>query len=375
MNGIILSLLLLLSGQFTIPYRTTSAVTPPACGTYTHYRVITVPTQSGLSGNLTNYPVLVSNTYAYLATVANGGLVQNSNGYDVGFFTDNTCATKLPWETETYTAASGLVNYWVQVPTISHTGAITFVMAYDNSGITTDQSNPTGVWPATFQGVYHLPNGTTLTYFDSTSNANTGANSSTPATATTGEIDGAAAFGGSSHIILNPTSSGDNLVAHGAAWTNELWVNGSSFANAYNCVLCEREDPTHTYATMVKSNGKLALYLVNSAGAFVDYDGTGSHTLSANTWYLIAFTYDNSAGLIGYVNGASDGTAAANGSLATIVNFEVALGYHPSVSSRTWNGSLDEARVADTALSADWILTDYNSQSSPSTFYSVGSQF
>lgn len=343
--------------------------TAAACGTYTNYRVITIPAQAGLSGNLTNYPVLISGTYSYLATVANGGKVQNASGYDVGFFTDNTCSTKLPWETETYTASTGLVNYWVQIPTISKTASVTFVLAYNNASISTDQSNPTGTWPSTFQGVYHLPNGTTLTENDSTINANNGSNSS--ATATTGEIDGASAFNGSAHITLNANG---NLIAHGSAWSSETWVNATSLGNAYNCTLCEGETLNAVWAAMIKSNGKLALYTQSNSGTSVNYDGTGSHTLLTGTWYLIAMTYDSSAGLVGYVNGASDGTGAAAGVLQTGVIRDVALAYHPSIAGRNLTGSVDEARVANTALSADWILTDYNSQSSPATFYSVGTE-
>lgn len=342
----------------------------PANG-WLHYRVITVAAQSSLSGNLTDYPLLISGTYSYLATVANGGLVQNTNGYDVGFFTDTNCTTKLPWEVETWTAGSGLVNYWVQVPSISKTASITFVMAYDNSSISTDQSNKTGTWPSTFQGVYHLPNGTSLTVNDSTSNANNATNNG--ATATSGKIDGAASFVSASSQYVELASNG-NLVATGTAWASSAWVYASSFPGAYNSIIQQNEDSTHVWAMMVKSNGTLALYTVDHVGSVIDYDGTGSHTLSTGTWYLVTMTYSSTAGLVGYVNGAVDGTAAAGSTFPTSEALAVSLGQWGTNNSRFWNGNLDEARIANTALSADWIATDYASQSSPSTFYSVGSQ-
>jgi hypothetical protein len=40
----------------------------------------------------------------------------------------------------------------------------------------------------------------------------------------------------------------------------------------------------------------------------------------------------------------------------------------------TLTGDIDEVRFSQVARSTDWIATDYASQSSPSTFYSVGSQ-
>jgi len=39
--------------------------------------------------------------------------------------------------------------------------------------------------------------------------------------------------------------------------------------------------------------------------------------------------------------------------------------------SRYWHGVLDEVHISSGARSADWIATEYNNQSSPSTFYSI----
>ena len=37
-------------------------------------------------------------------------------------------------------------------------------------------------------------------------------------------------------------------------------------------------------------------------------------------------------------------------------------------------GSVDEARISNVARSADWVMTEYNNQSSPSTFYTLGAE-
>lgn len=39
-----------------------------------------------------------------------------------------------------------------------------------------------------------------------------------------------------------------------------------------------------------------------------------------------------------------------------------------------FNGEVEEFRRSNVARSADWIKTDYNSQNSPSTFYTVGGE-
>jgi hypothetical protein len=42
--------------------------------------------------------------------------------------------------------------------------------------------------------------------------------------------------------------------------------------------------------------------------------------------------------------------------------------------SNYFGGNIDEARVSGVAASSSWILTEYNNQSSPSTFYIIGAQ-
>jgi hypothetical protein len=64
---------------------------------------------------------VISGTYSYLATVANGGLVQNPNGYDIIFTSDCAGTQKLDHEIESYRPATGTVAFWVRIPTLSHT--------------------------------------------------------------------------------------------------------------------------------------------------------------------------------------------------------------------------------------------------------------
>jgi hypothetical protein len=144
--------------------------------------------------------------------VANGGRVQDSNGYDIIFTSDSGCVTKLNHEVETYNASTGAVRYWVKVPTVFHATDTTLYMCYGNSGITANQSNPTGVWDSNFTGVYHLGDGTTLNANDSTSNANNG--TATSVSAVAGPVAGGASFNGStSKVDLGAGSSFDNWTA------------------------------------------------------------------------------------------------------------------------------------------------------------------
>ena len=143
--------------------------------------------------------------------------------------------------------------------------------------------------------------------------------------------------------VLPQLSTGQSFTA---------WVIPWGFTAAYASVMSRYElNITNTFTILVKSNGKLALYLTTSTSATVDYDGTGANTLSAGKVYFLALTYNSTAGLVGYVNGAVDGTAAASGVLGTGSQTNW-VGAHPSITGRYFQGVIDDPRIYNRALSA-----------------------
>lgn len=336
-----------------------------SCGSFVHCRAITVD-HTKVPSNQSNFPVLVSGTYSYLATVGNGGFATNSNGYDIGFYSDSGITTKLDWETELWTASNGLVVYWVRIPTVSSSVDTVFYMAYGNASITTDQSNKTGVWDTNFKGIWHLPNGTTLGATDSTSSANNG--TITGATAGTGQIDGAGAFSGSGQYISGGVVSAASFPATLSCW----FKSGAS--STFGVMLSVDANANDGFRIGLGGSNKPEAAI----GGVAVYDFTALSTLSTGTWYFLTVTFSGNGGsAIAYL-------AAAGGSLA---NQTLSIGtpsgamnkFHLGVrgdlnSLTTWNGSLDELRYSNIARAADWITAEYNNQNSPSTFYTVGSQ-
>ena len=344
---------------------------------FTYSRSLTIDHTKCGSTDSTNFPVLVSLSHSTLKIIGSGGHIQNSTTQaaptvtmpaDLVFTSDSAGVTKIPWEVEFWDSVSGILVVWVNIGTVSHTVDTPFYMFYGDSTVTTAQNtssnSPANVWDANFKGVYHLGDGSSLGANDSTTNGNNG--TITSATAAAGQIDGAASFGGAAKIALgtalNPASSGR---------TYEAWVNASSLPNAYNSVVSVGEMPTSVFTILVKSNGKLALYLVNSTNAAISYDGTGSHTLSTGTWYHIVLTYNSTSGLMGYVNGEIDNIPAANGTLA-LSTLVTDIGDHPNITGRNWNGLIDEVRISNVARSVDWVLTEYNNQNAPGNIGTPG---
>jgi hypothetical protein len=74
---------------------------------YAHRRVITIDHTRVPNTDQTNFPLLFSGAYSYLATTSNGGNVTNSNGYDIIFTSDAAGTSTLAFEQEGYNASTG----------------------------------------------------------------------------------------------------------------------------------------------------------------------------------------------------------------------------------------------------------------------------
>jgi hypothetical protein len=353
---------------------------------YTNMRTITINSTQVPNTNQTNFPVLISlpaNTYADLKTVANGGSVTNANGYDILFTSDAAGTQPLAYERESYSGTTGAMIDWVNVPTVSHTANTVIYLFYGNSLVTTDQSNATGTWDSNYIGVWHLPNGTTLSAHDSTSNGDNGTING--ATATTGQIDGGASFNGSGNDI---TFSGGAIGATSvtvSAWMYTKGFTQATFGSGSDgaVVFGTRDADANVSPTLVISpvgGSQHAIFTCDSSGLAVGAEG--ATTISTGQWYYFVGTFSSTgSGTYGgtwnvYVNGVQDNSSTNNFDLAGSCSGTFSGATWFAATNGQWNGTsdvnLDELRVSKSVRSADWIATEYNNQSSPSTFYSVG---
>lgn len=330
---------------------------------YTYRRTITLDHTKVPNTDQSNFPVLISGSYSYLATVPNGGSVQNVNGYDVIFTSDSTCSTPLNHDVEAYTT-SGVVNYWVKVPAISHTSDTVIYMCYGNSSVTTNQSNPMGVWDSNFKAVYHLRDGTTLSGADSTANGNTGTKGAS-ATAASARIGGGMSLtgttGGNEHV-----SVASNAGLRASTITVSAWVKTTDASGNRHAVT---EDNNSTRNWTLRQTA--TQFQFTTFDAFLNQTTAGSTTnFSLNTWHYLVGVFDGVTGKAKlYVDGSNTVTTQAPVALNT-GTVDLHIG-QKSDGSSVWKGTLDEVRYSNIVRSADWIATEYNNQNSPSTFYSI----
>ena len=347
---------------------------------YSYCKVVTtsVSMVSGTS-DLTNYPLTVILTDADLRTVGNGGLVNNANGYDIGFYPNcSGSGTALKWEMESYSATTGAIVAHVLRPTLSHTTNDTIGMYYGGS-FSSFQSTPSAVWDANYKGVWHLPDGSSLSVADSTG-LNTATNHGAAPTA--GKVDGAGSFASSSSQYIDMGNASGLQIT--SAVTIEGWINTTNLANdgvTYRRPFskCSGTSQTALGYEIVLAPGASGwadnkLYFQTGKGTSGGLNAAVANTaVSVGVWYHVVGVYDGATGAI-YINGAPQASAfSASGAIVDSGNnFAIGnIGANNDNGSH-WNGAADEVRVSNIARSADWILTQYRNQSAPGTYISTG---
>jgi len=337
-------------------------------------RALTVLHAQVPNSDQTNFPVLVSGIFPWLASAANGGSVQSGGGYDIVFTGDASGNQKLNWEVEKYDPVSGQFIAWVLLPVVSHTSDTTFYLWYGNAAIRADQSNPQGTWDSNFSGVWHLGDGTMLAGSESTSNASTATNSGVGGIA--GRIYGGGSFDGKSgymQVADVPTLDLDRT----DSFTFEFWMNTSQTANA---VLLEKLDATETGYQVALVGGNLDYYLAHDAVNLNNLSVHSSFPINDGTWHHVALTYSgtsNTSGVGMYIDGNRNPFIINRDNLtASFANSDpLDFGRRRFSDSIYFNGLLDEIRISKgVARSADWIKAEYNNQNNPAAFLSFGAE-
>ena len=312
-----------------------------------------------------------------MKTTANGGNIYNSNGYDI-IFRASDGITQLDHEIENYdgSASGGTLVAWVRIPTLSYTANTVIYMYYGNAGISSPTANRTGVWNSNYMGVWHLAE-TSGDAQDSTSYNTSGTVSGTITRGASGKIssgfdcytnaevnwgdpaDGHLDFGTGSFTV-SAWLNIDAMVSAGA-WPQPIWKgNSGTYWTGYTL---EYDDANNTY-----------YFLIDDATSQSGYTSPGA-TFLDDTWYYIVGVVDRTNNRLRiYKNGVEVGTGTSIVGVGSVSNTSnLAIG----ADSGGWgwfDGLIDEVRVSSVARDACWIGTEYNNQSNPGTFITLGSE-
>ncbi|MHA3962388.1 MAG: LamG-like jellyroll fold domain-containing protein, partial [Candidatus Thorarchaeota archaeon SMTZ1-45] len=328
-----------------------------------------------VASDLTDFPVLIDIYDSDLKTKV------QSDGDDIMFTSDGR---SLPHEIEIfnqqYNSTHAHLVAWVRVD-ISSMSDTLITMYYANPAIG-NQENPVEVWRNQYQGVWHLgddPSGALPApqIIDSTYKGNDGTTygSMTQSDRVIGHIGNAVDFDGSNDYVdcgnTTPLTVGYNDFAMSVWFASTdldvpLAMKGAIGTNAYRYMIsitgsgtvkAEIDDNSGTpgkisiysasalndgfwhYAVMVRAGSWLHLYIDGSEVPTSPVDITGYGNINSVEPFLIA-ACDN------YDNAGS-----------------------PNLFARA---IIDEVRVLHDTISSQWILTEYNNQLDPPSFYAVG---
>ena len=180
-----------------------------------------------------NFPMVVAGTFAFLIDAANGGNVQNPNGYDIIFSSTPDGANPIPFERTTYNGATGDAQFWVSISALSSSVDTVLYICWNNPNISTDQQDPAGVWAPlgigaaqpnpNYHGVYHLEEASNP-YKDSSGygNDSTGSLDTGYGVQAAGLIGKCQQFNGAQGIAA-PGAVMNNGTAN-TAWSFSAWV-------------------------------------------------------------------------------------------------------------------------------------------------------
>jgi hypothetical protein len=336
----------------------------------------------------TNFPALISGTYADFATTANGGKVSNSCNQTVGnnvtsvpcdlIFTSDAAGTQLlSWEYETYTATTGAVNIWVNVPNLAN--GTTIYAWYGQPSVTTSQSTPSATW-SNYMAVYHMkenPAGGAPQLNDSTGNGNnaTMQGAAVAGQQQPGEIDGSIGFTSSTWANLSSTSAFS--FERTDSFSLSGWIKIGSNTNGQ--ILTKQSAAENSgwmlFQNPVGASPAIEFGLIGTSAQTFALARTNS--ISMGTWHYVVATYSGTsttAGMNIYVDGVPQTLTSISNNLSTTILNNLA----PAINSRATadlesSDGMDELRVSTkgVVLTPAWVTASYNNESSPATFFTV----
>lgn len=340
-----------------------------------NYMMSFTPAAGKVSGNLSNFPILVRLSAARHQNFNPADC--GENGANLRFALED--GTVLAHEIDTWNA-DGESLVWVNVPSLEGSTKITAYWGVKDAA-SAPTVNPADTWPD-FVAVYHLGEGGTTANDSSGNNYTAVLSDGSASSGSSPKVGGCANVSGYFQTSETALATGVKPLTDWSKLTISAWIS----VDAWNAGGNDRENISLANKMSGDNNGgfhcryfassstnqrKPVFALVRNSGSngspAKDNWTTPLDSASAGNWRYLTCTMDGSSGTH-YVNGVSKGTHTfTGGGIAAPINqpplkFGVA---NVSVSDG-FAARMDELRIRNGAASAAWIAADYAQQNSSS---------
>ena len=282
--------------------------------------------------------------------VANIGSITLAEAQSGRFYTDSSLVTEVAREVVAAnelhfkgTSVSSASEFWFDYDGIRADYAVT------------DTYGRNAVW-SDYAAVYHLK--------DTTDSTGTNTLTQVNATFASAKIGNGSSHDGSGDYFYAANNASFNFGDNGDL-TFTTWLKTTTnkdFAAIASKVNLPSSPVTQTWIFTAMADRTLQ---GNNGGSWV---GKSSGTITASAWNYVAMKVSSST-VYYYINGSEDSNTYSF-SYTDKTTDELGLGTWFSASP-TFDlaGQLDEARLRGSALSADWITTEYNNQNDNGAFW------
>jgi len=207
-----------------------------------------------------------------------------------------------------------------------------------------------------------LPNGIVAEYkMDGNANDNSGNHNTGKATDVSAQTDrfgygkSALSFNGTSSKVTVPNSN----VLNSDYATIAFWVKPTALPVTGEAFLVSNGGWQSRMKISVPDHGKV-VFTTNSTSGISDMDAGGGNEIAAGTWWHVVAVHDGVNDKI-FINGLLANSKAITGTL-NATTMPLGLGYDAIDNGGFFNGSLDEVKIYNYALSDTEIADLYNSE-------------
>ncbi|RLJ00337.1 MAG: hypothetical protein DRP06_02095, partial [Candidatus Aenigmatarchaeota archaeon] len=313
------------------------------------------PIEINSSSSLTNYQIKINVTY---------DSDMNNSFKDLRFTNEEDNLTLDYWVESKSDGNWALV--WIEVDSIDANNGTQVYMYYGNpSASSASDVNSTFIREIdgnqSVKGSWHFDENSGTTAYDTSGNDNDGTLTNGPSWVD-GKFGKALEFDGSNNYVDCGNGESLNIID---AITIEAWFNRDTLDTSTWTAILSKEAGNTGYELQFRKGTNDIGFQFYGGGA---WRFSPEYTTSPNVWYHAVGTFDGSY-LRLYINGKEVTPATSfTGSIVSSTN-PVCMGNNPSFTDRRFNGTIDEVRIYNRALSAEEISDLYNNYGYTTTNY------